>query len=145
MYFHWIVLTLLIVAGGVLSQTLHQDDINSEHATLDALSRGMLVYRSAAAEYARMNPGFSGTPSDTALSLPAWYNKPVGVTAYVAGGSSYTYYAQVAPGLPAALVTRTESTVVGINRAGVLVSPTSGNTGIALPGAIPDGAVVAFN
>lgn len=145
MYFHWIVLTLLIVAGGVFSQMQHQDELTSEFASLDALSRGMLVYRSAAAEYARANPSFSGIPSDAALSLPNWYNKPAGVTAYVVGGSSYTYYTEALPGLPAVLVERTESVVVGVNRAGYLVSPASGNIGIALPTVIPDGAVVAVN
>ncbi len=145
MYFHWIVFTLLIVAGGVFTQMQHQDGQTADFASLDSLSRGILVYRSAAAEYARANPSFSGIPPDSALSLPNWYNKPAGVAAYLADGSSFTFYAEASPGLPAALVERTESVVVGVNRTGYLVSPSSGNIGLVLPPAIPDGAVVALN
>lgn len=145
MYFHWIVFTLLILAGGVFAQLQHQDRQTADFAGVDSLSRGFLVYRSAAAEYARANPGFSGIPPDSELSLPSWYNKPVGVAAYLISGSSFTFYADVAPGLPAALLERTESVVVGVNRAGHLVSPSSGMIDVVLPAAIPEGAVVAFN
>ena len=50
MYIYWIAMTLLIVAGGIFSQVQHSDETVSEQATIDALSRSMLVYRSAAAE-----------------------------------------------------------------------------------------------
>ncbi|MGF0335775.1 type IV pilus biogenesis protein PilM [Ectopseudomonas toyotomiensis] len=145
MYFHWIVFTLVIVAGGVFSQMQHQDNQTSEFASLDALSRGMLVYRSAVSAYARANPGYSGIPSDAALSLPDWYIKPAGITAYIVDGSAYTFSTKAVPGLPAALVERTESVVIGVNRAGYLVSPASGNMAILLPSTIPEGAVVAVN
>ena len=71
MYFYWIALTILIVAGGIMSQVQHQDEVTADAATVDTLSRSMLVYRSAAAEYARNNPAFAGVPADTALSLPS--------------------------------------------------------------------------
>lgn len=143
MNFQWIVITFLVIASGVLVNVLHDDAITSEQASLDALSRGMLVYRSVAAEYAHNNPGFTGVPST--LSLPAWYNRPAGVSAYIENGQAFTYYSDMAPGLPAALSSLTESIAVGVNRAGILISPNGGTTGIAVPGTVPNGAVVAVN
>lgn len=146
MYFYWIVLTIMIVAGGIMSQVQHQDEVNADAATVDMLSRSMLIYRSAAAEYARNNPGFAGIPADSALNLPNWYAKPTGVTSYLSGGSAYTYYTGDSPaGLPAALVDRTQATTVGVKRSGMLYSPAAGNTGISIPATVPDGAVVAIN
>lgn len=145
MYFHWIVFTLLIVIGGMVTQMQHQDTQSADTATLDSLSRGILVYRSAAAEFARANPDYSGTPPDSALLLPEWYNKPVGVTAYLVAGSSYTYYPHPLPGLTSALAELTESIAIGSNDRGVLVSPKSVNTGLILPAPVPYGAVVAVN
>jgi hypothetical protein len=97
MVFNWIILTILIIAGGFLSQAQHQDEVSADAATVDTLSRSMLVYRSAAAEYARNNPAFAGVPADSALSLPNWYSKPAGVTSYLSGGSAYTYYTGATP------------------------------------------------
>ncbi|SFY09163.1 type IV pilus biogenesis protein PilM [Azotobacter vinelandii] len=143
MYFYWIVLTLLIIASGLFSQAQHQDEVVSEFASVDSLSRSLLIYRSAATDYARANPGLSGIPADEALPLPAWYSKPPGVTAYVSGGVAYTYYSGTIPaGLPSALVDLTQAITVGVNHAGILVSPSAGNTGIAIPAVVPDGALV---
>lgn len=143
MHFQWIVITLLVIASGVFAHIQREDAMTSERADLDALTRGMLVYRSAVAEYAQRNPGFTGIPS--ALTLPAWYNRPTGVSAYIENGRSFTFYSDLAPGLPAALSSLTESIAVGVNRAGILISPNGGTTGIAVPGKVPDGAVVAVN
>ncbi|WP_313025502.1 type IV pilus biogenesis protein PilM [Pseudomonas lopnurensis] len=150
MYFNWIVLTLLVIVVGVISQVQHQESVTSEQADIDALSRGLLVYRSAAAEYARLNPAFTGTPDDTVLSLPAWFHKPSGLSTIVNAGLSYTFLSSQADGdiagLPAALTERTDSSfAVGVNRSGSLVSPKFGQTDILLPAAIPEGAVVAVN
>ena len=144
MYIYWIAVTLLIVAGGIFSQVQHNADAMAEQATLDAISRSMLVYRSAAAEYAWANPGFVGVPPEAALNLPAWYNKQGGITAYVASGVSYTYITGPIPaGLPAALTARTESTTVGVKRSGQLYSPKGGDMAIPVPAPVPEGAVVA--
>lgn len=146
MYFYGFVLTILIVVGGLISQVQHRDDYTSDLANIDVLSRSILIYRSAAAAYARANPGFSGVPADSVLVLPSWYAKSAGVTSYILGGIAYTYYSGAAPaGLPAALVERTQSTTVGVKRSGTLYSPTAGNTGISIPAAVPEGAVVAVN
>lgn len=144
MYIYWIAMTLLIVAGGIFSQMQHNDETVSEQATIDALSRSMLVYRSAAAEYARANPGFTGAPSEVSMNLPNWYSKLDGISTYVAGGVSYTYITGGVPaGLPSALTDRTESVTVGVKRFGQLFSPKGGNMGIAVPEQVPEGSVVA--
>jgi hypothetical protein len=143
MYIYWIAITLLIVAGGIFSQVQHNDEAMAEQATLDAISRSMLIYRSAAAEYALSNPGFIGSPTDASLNLPSWYVKQGDVTSYIAGGISYTFVAAPPTGLPSVLAHHTESATVGVNRQGVLYSPTTGRTSIPVPAAIPDGSVVA--
>ncbi|WLG57752.1 type IV pilus biogenesis protein PilM [Pseudomonas extremorientalis] len=146
MSIHWAVLAILLIAMGLINQQQKQSEQLTDYATIDSLSRNLLVYRSAAAEYAKANTGFTGTPTDEALNLPAWFSKPSGVTTYVSAGQSYTYFAGIAPsGLPAALVERTQSITVGVNRAGVLISPISGQTDVLLPKNIPEGAVVAVN
>ncbi|OLU25498.1 pilM protein [Pseudomonas sp. PA15(2017)] len=145
MYFHWIVLTFLVISAGILSHVQYQDVVTSEQASIDALSRSLLVYRSAAAEYARLNPAFTGTPNDAALSFPAWYHKPAGLHASILGGATYTYYSTPTPGLAAALLERTESVSIGVSKAGVLVSLKAGTTNISLPAVVPEGAIVVVN
>lgn len=146
MSLNWAAFTILMIAVGLFSQLQKQSEQITDYATIDSLSRNLLVFRSAAAEYAKSNAGFSGTPSDAALNLPVWFSKPLGVMTYISAGQSYTYFAGTAPpGLPADLVERTQSITVGVNRAGVLISPRTGQTDVLLPNIIPEGAVVAVN
>lgn len=146
MGFHWIIITILVIALGVFEQSEKQSELINDFATVDSLSRSLLIYRSAAAQYAQSNPGFTGVAVDSALNLPSWFSKPSGITAYLVAGQSYTYFSGVVPaGLAASLVDRTLSVVVGVNRSGELISPRSGQTGITLPSLIPDGAIVAVN
>jgi len=146
MWFYWAVFTVLLLVTSLSVQYQNDSTALSDQADLDSLSRNMLVYRSAAAEYAKNNPGYSGIPQDGVLNLPSWFVKPSGVSAYLAMGQSYTFIAVSAPvGLPAALFERTQSTAVGVNRAGLLISPSSGQTSITIPSVVPEGAVVAVN
>lgn len=146
MSFNWIVLTILLIAVG-LATTLEEQALRlSDSATVDSVSRNFLVYRSAAAQYAVTHPSYTGTPADTALSLPSWFFKPSGVTAHLEAGKSYTYFIGSVPsGLPAALAERTQSISVGVKRSGVLYSPIAGATLITIPSVIPEGAIVALN
>lgn len=110
MWFYWAVFAVLFLATGLAVQYQNDSTQASEYATLDSLSRNLLVYRSAAAAYAQANPGFTGFPADAVLRLPDWFIKPAGVVAYLATGQSYTYFASTAPvGLSTALVERTQS------------------------------------
>lgn len=144
MHIQWITMILLSVAAATFSHMQYNDHAISEQATIDALSRSMLIYRSVAAEYARANPGFTGAPPEGSLNLPGWYNKQNGITTYLSGGVAYTYIAGAfPPGLPFALAERTDSATVGVNRFGQLYSPKGGAMAIALPAPVPEGAVVA--
>ncbi|MEX0297090.1 type IV pilus biogenesis protein PilM [Pseudomonas putida] len=146
MSFNWIVLTVLLIAIGLSSQHLEQSLRLSDYATVDSLSRNFLVYRSAAAQYAKTHPTFSGIPADASLSLPPWFTKPDGIAAYLVSGQSYTFVTGAAPpGLPAALAERTQSITVGVKRSGRLFSPLAGTTSLTLPSVIPEDAIVAVN
>lgn len=146
MWFYWAVFTVLLLVTSLSLQYQNDSTKFSDQASLDSLSRSMLVYRSAVAEYAKQNPGYIGTPADSALALPSWFVKPSGVSAYLTAGQSYTFIAApVVSGLPAALFERTESIAVGVNRSGILISPSSGQTSITIPSSIPEGAVVTVN
>lgn len=146
MTIYWVVFLGLCIVTGTFLDIQAQAQRDSDFATLDSLSRNFLVYRSAAAVFAQSNPGFSGIPSDSELNLPQWFVRPVGVESYIAAGTTYTYFNGVAPpGMPSRLVDLTQSMFIGVKRSGTLFSPATGATGIALPSAIPEGAIVAVN
>ena len=141
----WVFLVILLFSGGLMMRSHNQAESAAVHSTIDTLAQSLLLYRSAAAEFARANPAFTGIPADVALSLPTWFKKPTGISAYIAGGQSYTFYPSGPAGLPAALADTTESEQVGVKRSGTLISPRTENTGILLPAPIPEGAVVVLN
>lgn len=146
MTMHWAVIMILLMATGLFIDAQQQAQQASEQATLDSLSRNVLVYRAAVAEFAKSNPGFNGEPDDASFGLPPWFVKPDGVASYLETGTAYTYvHGASPPGLPSALVGLTQSIAIGVNRAGILISPSTGSTGINIPAAVPEGAVVAVN
>ena len=134
----WIVLVLALITGTWLSVQSDHATSSAELAEVDTLARSLLLFRSSLAEYAHANPGFTGSPADSALGLPAWFRKPARLQGYIAAGTSYAF---IAP--PAAVDAGTESDLVGVRRNGQLVTRRLGATVIALPTPIPEGAVVA--
>ncbi len=72
----WIALLLTLLTGTWLSVQSDHATSSAELAEVDTLARSLLLYRSRLAEYAHANPGFSGSPADSALGLPAWFRKP---------------------------------------------------------------------
>lgn len=140
----WIVLTIGLIAFGSLTDTLNRGEERGLAVDVSALAHNLLIYRNALAEYAYNNPGASGAPADTALTLPSWWVHSPGVSGYVQGGSSYAYYPAPPNGLVTTLGELTESTAIGLASGGQLISPTGGPTGIALPTVIPAGAAVAY-
>lgn len=144
MYIYWIVMTLLIVAGGFSTQLQYANETVADKTTVDTLGRSMLIYRSAASEYAHAHPGFVGVPASSSLALPNWYIVRSEIATYITGGVSYTYIiGPFPPGLAAALAELTESATVGVKRAGRLYSPQGGTLAIPIPGPVPEGSVVA--
>ena len=63
------------------------DDVNGSKA----LAESMSYYHQSLALYAARNPGVTGTPTDAAVGLPAWYSHPVMVKGYVSNGGAYSY------------------------------------------------------
>lgn len=101
----------------------------------------MLVYRNAIATYVDANPTYTGTVADASLPLPSWFRKMHGIENYVSGGIGYIYSVD-RPELAYLIAKKTESVTVGIKKNGVLVHPSEGSTGIALPSSIPNDSVV---
>lgn len=135
-------LTLLIITASLLSSSNIDQRFDMKEAEVNAVAGSMMVYRNAVASFAQANPAAVGVVSDAALGLPAWYVKPPNLGHYLFAGRSYVYFSDRLPGLAGALAHRTESVNVGTNNGGFLSSPTSANTGIALPAQIPFSAVV---
>ena len=105
----WIVLVLALITGTWLSVQSNHATSSAELAEVDTLARSLLLYRSRLAEYAHANPGFSGSPADSALGLPAWFRKPARLQGYIAAGTSYAFIASPPAGLAAAVDAGTES------------------------------------
>ncbi|MDR6680229.1 type IV pilus biogenesis protein PilM [Pseudomonas oryzihabitans] len=140
----WIILAVVISTMGLLADQERTSSNRSVAVDVDALAHNLLIYRNALAEYAYNNPGITGSPADAALFLPGWWVHAPGVSGYVQGGSSYTFYASPPNGLVTALAELTHSVAVGYASGGQLVSPTGGATGVVLPAAVPAGAAVAY-
>ncbi|VXC24038.1 conserved hypothetical protein [Pseudomonas sp. 8Z] len=141
----WLVLVVLVFSGGMAMRSNNIAVQAVDSSTVDTLSQSLLVYRCAATEFAHANPSFVGAPNDAVLNLPTWFKKPAGISAYIQAGKSYTYMAGGPSGLLSALSVATESEQIGVKRSGFLVSNRSTSTGIALPAAVPEEAIVALN
>ncbi|MDF5819185.1 type IV pilus biogenesis protein PilM [Pseudomonas aeruginosa] len=89
----WIVLVLALITGTWLSVQSDHATSSAELAEVDTLARSLLLFRSSLAEYAHANPGFTGSPADSALGLPAWFRKPARLQGYIAAGTSYAFIA----------------------------------------------------
>lgn len=137
----WCLLVLMTLSAFLISENKEVADVSFNTSQLDAIASNMLIYSSAVAAFAKANPGLSTSVSDVSLTLPSWFVRIVGVGNYVAAGKAYVYYSGK-PDLMSVLADKTESISVGKNQSGVLVSPRWGTTGIAIPAAVPNGAVV---
>jgi len=140
----WVLLLVATIGAGLLGDQVRRGENRSVAVDLSALAHNLLVYRNALAEYAYNNPSATGTPADSMLALPSWWIHAPGVTGYIQGGSSYTFYPSPPNGLVTELAELTESVAVGYASGGQLVSPTGGATGVMLPAAVPSGAAVAY-
>jgi hypothetical protein len=134
-------LTLMILVALLMSENNNSAEQAYKTAQLDAIAANMLVYSSAAATYAKANPGVNMMVADTSLALPSWYVNIAGVNNYISGGRAYVFHG-AKPGLLDALVEKTQSVSIGINQSGILVSPKWGVTNIPIPAGVPDGSFV---
>lgn len=134
-------LTLMILVALLMSQNNDRAEKAYQTAQLDAIAANMLVYSNAVANYAKANPGISGTVANTSLALPSWYVNIAGVNNYVSAGKAYVFYGAKA-GLLDVLISKTQSVSIGTNQSGLLVSPKWGATNITIPAGVPNGALV---
>ncbi|MDH0342155.1 type IV pilus biogenesis protein PilM [Chromobacterium haemolyticum] len=132
-----------IFITSLLSQNLHTVEVNTQAGEAQAVSGNMEVYRNNVVNYARNNPGVTGTVADSALGLPTWFNRINGVSNYVMTGKGYVFYSAAQPQMAYMILKDTNNSIyAGIKKNGVLFNPINGVTTISLPSAIPDGSVV---
>jgi hypothetical protein len=144
-----VIFCFLLLFGAVGYDYQHADRKEQTTAVDESLGGRFLVYRNAVLAYAAENPDQNKAIDDNSLTLPPWFTVASGFHAYLQAGNSYVYYQPdgVTPSLadmglyPSMSVTVS----VGIAQAGILMSPTLGDTGIVLPAVIPNGSVVYVN
>lgn len=145
----WVVTIFLIIATVVSSITYYNAETLSTanvQGEASAISGNMLVYHTYVVTYAVANPGVTGAVADASLGLPAWFSRNTGVSNYVTGGKGYTFYLNAPAGLAYQVLSDTNNSIyAGIKQAGTVTNPLSGASTIAVPAAIPDGAVVYAN
>lgn len=118
-----------------------------EQAIADSASTAILAYRESVINYLNTNSAFVGVVPTTSM-LPPWGYTPDGRWAnIVANGSLYVYESTPsgAPGLLDTVYNQTQkSHTVGRNASGFLVSAKGLSTGIAVPAAVPNGAILIY-
>ena len=141
-----ILAVVLAFVGTLLLQTGSRTTTNANTNEAIAIAGNMMVYRNAVSLYAHDNPTASGTLSDSAFSLPTWYQRISGVGHYLNTGTAYIYYSTTRPELAYQVVKSTNNAItVGIKRGGYLINPlstTNYSQPVALPSAIPEESVV---
>lgn len=144
----WIAAVFLALVTFYTGQDMPRKEAVTSAVVSDVSATNFLAYRSAARAYLAANPGASGVIDDAALS-PYWlpgYNRNPLWTNLVQGGTLFVYAtAATERGTVHRLFELTKrSVLVGTKNAstGRLMSGMGLDTGINLPAAIPDGAVV---
>lgn len=117
------------------------------NAIADAGATSLLAYRESVINYLNANPGFIGSVPDSSLT-PIWgYVRDTRWTNVVSNGTLYVYEA-IARSPNTSLVQEklyrksASSFMVGRNQSGALVSANGFATGISVPAAVPNGALV---
>lgn len=144
----WISAVFLALVTFYVGQDLPRKEAAHVAATADVSATSLLAYRSAVLAYLTANPAAVGSIADTALAphwLPGYVRRP-DWNNLISGGTVFVYSATpMSNGTAFALQNKSgESLLVGTKNAstGRLQSATGIDTGINLPAAIPNGAVV---
>jgi hypothetical protein len=146
----WAYALVVVVVSLLLSAFAagHADDARRvDTARSRALAESLATYRAAVLQMARAQPAFEGPVGEASLSLPAWWQGRPGLKASVEGRIVAVYVdtaVERADVLQEMLRLAAGSILVGVaNRAsGTLHTPATGDTGIAVPSDVPDGAPV---
>lgn len=141
----WGIVLLMVAAVG----TIAVEQVDHTHASqrtgyAQVIVGNMMEYRNGVAAYAQAHPTATGAVADTNLALPTWFHRMSEVGNYVAGGQAYVYYVPSRmDGEASQLLQQTNGDLLaGINQNGRLFNSAAGLTSIAVPSAIPQGAVV---
>lgn len=125
-----------------------QEHVNTNIQTNEATSfaGSMRIYGVYVNAYAVANPTASGAIADSALGLPAWFNRLNTIQNYVESGKGYVYIPNSNSDLAYRLVKQGgHTTHAGIKVGGNLINPlskTNYTSPYPLPSSIPDGSVV---
>lgn len=116
-------------------------------AVADFSATSLLAYRQAVIDYHNANPGFSGTVGDASLTFPWGYNRDPRWSNIASGGTLYVYELVPHSANTSLMLDRLyrktgSSFMVGRKVAGVLVSANGYSTGISVPAAVPNGALL---
>jgi hypothetical protein len=138
---------MLAVAALVVTPMLAlQGDGNRRVAAAQgwALAERMAVLRTAAQAWARSHPGYDGPLDVGLLDTPDWWRGDPELHALVQGRIVAVYASWPASHAVLSQMTRLSngSIWVGTAEGGTLHSPTTGDTGIAVPSAVPERAPV---
>lgn len=116
-------------------------------AVADVGATSLLAYRESVIDYLNANPTFTGTVPDSSITFVWGYQRDMRWTNLVTGGTLYVY--EIAANSPDTsevldqLYRKTAASfMVGRNNAGLLVSANGFATGITVPPAVPDGALL---
>jgi len=122
------------------------DESRADTSRSRALAESIATYRAAVVEMARAHPTFEGHVSEADLSLPAWWQGQPGLKATVEGRKVAVYVVtnEQSSVLQEMLRLSAGSILVGIanQSSGTVHSPSTGDTGIAVPSGVPDGTPV---
>lgn len=137
-----LIFAILVSAGFYLSEIRNESAASASFAANDSIAASMVIYQDHLVAYHSANPGFSGSAPTASLALPTWFVPAPGLKNYIAGGVSYSYFTNSAPGMAEALYHKTQSMNVGTVQSGYLYSPMGNNTGTVIPAVIPNGSLV---
>lgn len=144
------VVALFFLAIVALTSALYlpAQKAQGEVAVADAGATSLLAYRQGVIHYLNANPSFTGTVPDASITFPWGYVRDPRWTNYVqSGGTLYVFetsaHSPHTDQVLSQLYRKTlQSFSVGRNSAGQLVGATGLPTGILVPAAVPNGALL---
>lgn len=144
------VLALFFIAIVSLASALYlpAQKAQGEVAVAAAGATSLLAYRQGVIDYLNANPSFTGTVSDVSITFPWGYVRDSRWTNYVqSGGTLYVFEATAHSARSDQLLDQLyrktlKSFSVGRNSGGQLVGATGFSSGILVPAAVPDGALL---
>jgi len=117
------------------------------HAVADVGATSLLAYRESVINYLNATPGFTGTVPDASLTFTWGYQRDPRWTNVISGGALYVYETVANSPNTSMMLDQlyqktAKSFMVGRNVSGVLVSANGFSTGVTVPAAVPNGAIL---